>query len=73
MRLQLVNHRSISQPFSPQLAASFPLHTGLEKSRADDQGVCPGNDDNEEAPISYFVIEDALGNMGVIRQQRNSF
>jgi hypothetical protein len=46
----------------------FPMHTGLEKSRADDQGVCPGYDDNEEAPISYFVIKGALENMGVIHQ-----
>jgi hypothetical protein len=46
----------------------FPMHAGLEKSRVDDQGVCPGNYDNEEVPISYSIIKDALGNMGVIYQ-----
>ena len=54
--------------FTTACCIIFPMHTGLEKSRADDQGVCPGYDDNEEAPISYFVIKDALGNMGVIHQ-----
>ena len=47
---------------------TFPIHTYLEKSRADIQGVCPGNDDTEEAPISWIVIKDALGNMGVFHQ-----
>ena len=47
---------------------TFPVHTSLEKYRTDDQGVCPGYDDNEEAPISYFVIKGALENMGVIHQ-----
>jgi hypothetical protein len=44
------------------------MHTGLEKSRADDQGVCPGYDDNNEAPIGCSVIKDTLVNMGVIHQ-----
>jgi len=46
----------------------FLVHTSLEKSRTDDQGVCPGYDDNEEAPIGCFVIKDALENIGVIHQ-----
>ena len=46
----------------------FPMHTGLEKFRADGQGVCPGYDDNEEATISYFVIKGPLENKGVIHQ-----
>jgi len=38
--------------FTTVCCVTFPIHTGLEKSRADDQGVCPGYDDNEESPIS---------------------
>jgi hypothetical protein len=30
----------------------FPMYTGLVRSRTDDQGVCPGYDDNEEVPNS---------------------
>ena len=40
----------------------FPMHTGLENFRADDQRVCPGYDDNEEAPNSYFVTKGPLEN-----------
>ena len=47
---------------------TFPIHTYLVKSRTDIQGVCPGNDDTEEAPISWIVIKYALGNMGVFHQ-----
>ena len=54
--------------FTTACCVIIPMHTGLEKPRADDQGVCPGNDDNDEAPIGCSVIKDTLVNMGVIHQ-----
>jgi len=68
MRLQSVTTGTFRNLFTTACCVIFPIHTDLEKSRADDQGVCPGYDDNEEAPISYFVIKDALGNKCVIHQ-----
>jgi len=44
------------------------MDTDLVKSQADDRGVCTGYDENEEAPIGCFVIEDTLVDMGVIHQ-----
>jgi len=32
------------------------------------QDIYPGNDDNEDAPIGYFVIKDDLADMSVISQ-----
>jgi len=36
-----------------------------EKERQD---IYPGNDDNEDAPIGYFVIKGDLIDLGVIYQ-----
>jgi hypothetical protein len=54
--------------FTTACCLIFAMHAGLEKSRADDQGVCPGSDDNNEAPIGCSVTKDTLINMGVIHQ-----
>jgi hypothetical protein len=55
--------------FTTACCVIFPMHTGLEKSQEDDQSVCPGYDDNNEAPIGCSVIKDTLVNMGVIHQR----
>jgi hypothetical protein len=34
----------------------------------DRQDICPGYDDNNEIPIGYSLIKDALEIMGVIYQ-----
>ena len=34
----------------------------------DEQDVCPGYDDNSEAPIGYSVMKDVSEGMGVIYQ-----
>jgi hypothetical protein len=44
------------------------MYTDLEKSQADNQGICLGNDDDNEAPTGCFIIKDTLVNMGVIHQ-----
>ena len=54
--------------FTAACCVIFPMHTDLEKSRAEDQGVCTGYDDNNEAPFGCSVIKDTLVNMGVIHQ-----
>jgi len=44
-------------------------HEFTEKSpKKEGQDIYPGNDDNEDAPIGYFVIKDDLVNMSVIYQ-----
>ena len=37
-----------------------------ETVQADEQGFCPGYDDNGEVPIGWSVIKDDLIDMGVI-------
>jgi len=54
--------------FTTTSGVIFPIHTDPGKSRADDQGVCPGYDDNTEAPIGCSVIKDSLINLGVNHQ-----
>ena len=61
-------HEYFTTFFTTAYGVIFPVYLGPVKSRTDDQGVCLGNDDNEEAPIGCFVIEDTLVNMGVIHQ-----
>ena len=52
--------------FTTACCIIIPMHTDLEKSREDDQGVCRGYDDNGEVPIGWSVIKDDLIDMGVI-------
>jgi len=47
---------------------TVPVCTSIKQSRTDEQGVCPGYDDDEEAPVGCSVIRDILVNVGVIHQ-----
>jgi hypothetical protein len=66
----------VLQCFSPQLGTPHFLSSdpvisrmNLQKSpEQDGQDTYPGNDDNEDAPIGYFIVRGDLADMGVIHQ-----
>ena len=61
--------RNFTSLFTTAQCIIFPVHMSLKhKVQVDEQGVCPGYDDNSEAPVSCSVIKDDLIDMGVIHQ-----
>jgi len=71
-----VDHRRVSQAFSPQPGKVYFLCDSLVTSRTslwkipekDGRDIGPGNDDNGEAPIGYSVSKYVSTNEGVILQ-----
>jgi hypothetical protein len=57
--------RDFANSLTTAVCIIFPVHTSLDQSPNGYQGVCPGHDDNEEAPIGCFVIKDALVNIHI--------
>jgi hypothetical protein len=71
-----VDCNKILQVFLPQLGVSCFMCRGsvisrnkpVSTSAGDKQDICPGCDDNGDAPIVCFVIKDDLIAMVVIHQ-----
>jgi hypothetical protein len=76
MHLGRVDHKDILQVFSSQLGVSCFLYRGnviscnvpTRTSTRHKQEVCPGYDDNGDAPIGCLGTKEDLITLGVIHQ-----